>query len=95
MEGLQPGLYRLHWKEGGTSLAAVGCFQNGNNWFACCNWTAIGRNGIINVSSWDLVGYAELLYEAGPALPMTANMERHRVGKAVDPQLPEEPQVGD
>lgn len=36
---LQLGLYRLHWDEGGTSLAAVGMCYDGSRWFAPVNWT--------------------------------------------------------
>jgi hypothetical protein len=35
---VQPGLYRLHWKDGGTSLAAIGCEINGGRWLAPTNW---------------------------------------------------------
>lgn len=34
------GLYRIYWKEGGSSLAAVGCIYNGDRWMAPCNWTS-------------------------------------------------------
>jgi len=32
------GLYRIHWKDGGSSLAAVGYNYKGNHWFAPTNW---------------------------------------------------------
>ena len=37
---LSPGLYRIHWNSGGTSLAAVGILPNGDGWLAPCNWSA-------------------------------------------------------
>lgn len=35
---ITPGLYVLHWKEGGTSLAAVGVTASGGRWMAPVNW---------------------------------------------------------
>jgi hypothetical protein len=32
------GLYLIYWKGGGSSLAAVGQRNNGDNWLAPCNW---------------------------------------------------------
>ncbi len=37
---LAPGLYRLHWRSGGSSLAAVGITVDGRNWFAPTNWVS-------------------------------------------------------
>jgi hypothetical protein len=36
---LRLGLYRIYWKSGGTSVAAVGMVENGNRWLAPTNWT--------------------------------------------------------
>jgi hypothetical protein len=36
---LPPGLYRIYWTSGGSSLAAVGCAPVGRNWIAPINWT--------------------------------------------------------
>jgi hypothetical protein len=33
------GLYRIHWKTGGSSLAAVGMDHSGARWMAPTNWT--------------------------------------------------------
>lgn len=35
------GLYRLHWRDGGTSLASIGCKEDGQRWFAPCNWVMV------------------------------------------------------
>jgi hypothetical protein len=32
------GLYRVHWKSGGSSLAAIGMMENGDRWIAPTNW---------------------------------------------------------
>lgn len=34
------GLYRVHWKEGGSSLAAIGVTGSGGRWLAPINWVA-------------------------------------------------------
>jgi len=33
-----PGLYRIYWTSGGSSLAAIGEFRDGGRWFAPINW---------------------------------------------------------
>lgn len=40
-KGLPNGLYRLHWKSGGFSLAAVGRDNFGVPWFAPTNWLRV------------------------------------------------------
>lgn len=35
------GLYIIHWREGGTSLAAVGFDADGKKWFAPTNWLTV------------------------------------------------------
>jgi hypothetical protein len=37
---LPHGLYRIFWKEGGSSLAALGSTHSGRRWIAPCNWTS-------------------------------------------------------
>lgn len=39
-ERIAPGLYRVHWKDGGTSLAAIGLMYDGQRWCAPTNWAA-------------------------------------------------------
>jgi hypothetical protein len=34
------GLYKIFWKSGGSSLAAIGNMYNGVRWIAPINWTA-------------------------------------------------------
>ncbi len=36
---LEPGIYEIFWKSGGSSLAAIGSDGNGQNWIAPTNWT--------------------------------------------------------
>ncbi len=36
------GLYRVFWKSGGISLAAVGQDYDGNRWIAPTNWVTPG-----------------------------------------------------
>jgi hypothetical protein len=40
-QALDHGLYRLHWKDGGSSLAAVGSDREGRRWFAPTNWISV------------------------------------------------------
>ncbi len=35
---MKPGLYRIWWKDGGCSIAAVGVLSNGDKWLAPTNW---------------------------------------------------------
>jgi hypothetical protein len=52
------GLYRIHWKDGGTSVAAIGQDDVGNHWIAPANWTdktdetGFVRVSVINKASW-------------------------------------------
>lgn len=45
------GAYRLYWKSGGSSVAAVGMAYDGTRWFAPANWTT----GSVNASLAALV----------------------------------------
>lgn len=38
---LDLGLYKIFWKSGGFSLAAVGYDSAGNRWFAPTNWLEV------------------------------------------------------
>jgi hypothetical protein len=40
VQKLRVGIYDVFWKEGGSSLAAVGSLHNGDMWLAPCNWTS-------------------------------------------------------
>ena len=43
---LKNGLYVIHWKGGGQSLAAVGCTGNGERWIAPINWIFPGVTSV-------------------------------------------------
>jgi hypothetical protein len=43
---LRHGLYRIHWKSGGASLASVGLLEDGRRWFAPINWSGPKPEGI-------------------------------------------------
>lgn len=36
--GIEPGLYIIHWKSGGSSKAAIGMNDDGTRWIAATNW---------------------------------------------------------
>ena len=42
---LPVGLYRLYWKSGGSSIAAIGMNEKGLRWIACVNW--------VNPATWE------------------------------------------
>ncbi len=54
------GFYRLHWKHGGTSIAAIGQLRDGLRWFAPVNWTSYVSNDIAS-TKWSLVKRVEPL----------------------------------
>lgn len=39
--GVYPGLYKVYWREGGSSVAAVGCDRAGRLWLAPTNWITV------------------------------------------------------
>ena len=51
---LNNGVYRLFWKEGDWSLAAVGRLYDGTVWFAPSNWVSKSVEGI-TCSEWQMV----------------------------------------
>ena len=38
---LRHGVYRIHWRSGGFSVAAVGHTASGEKWFAPANWISV------------------------------------------------------
>lgn len=57
---LAPGLYRLHWKSGGSSLAAVGNTHNGTRWFAPVNWSTEVAGDVVS-TEWRPVEYVDAI----------------------------------
>lgn len=55
---LDHGLYRIYWKSGGVSEAAVGSLYDGTRWFAPTNWTAKTTDGIVS-TAWRRVDHTE------------------------------------
>jgi hypothetical protein len=45
------GLYRIYWKDGGSSTAAVGMMEDGSRWLAPTNWVYPGHGRRV----WKLV----------------------------------------
>lgn len=56
VQRLEHGLYKIRWKDGGYSLAAVGSLSNGQRWMAPTNWICIGEN-----VSWKMVKKVKLI----------------------------------
>ena len=51
VDKLWNGVYRVYWKSGGSSLAAVGRTSSGSVWLAPTNWVSIDTKK----SYWRLV----------------------------------------
>jgi hypothetical protein len=60
---LAPGVYRIWWEEGGSSVASVGILHDGTPWFMPANWTGDGK--IQASTDWDDVERVELIAQ-GP-----------------------------
>lgn len=59
---IKPGIYLVHWKAGGASLAAVGMSRNGDRWLAPCNWVHPTTDGSTRGShreAWRHVSHVE------------------------------------
>jgi hypothetical protein len=57
---ISPGLYRVFWKDGGYSMAAIGVTAKGGRWLAPINWV----NPDSSAKSWSGVDRLELVDEA-------------------------------
>lgn len=53
------GLYRVFWKSGGSSLAAVGVTNDGGRWLAPINWIKPSTN----FTEWDRIDHLERIVE--------------------------------
>lgn len=52
---LKLGVYRVYWKSGGSSLAAIGQDYAGNRWVAPTNWTGESQDdGSVKVAYVDM-----------------------------------------
>lgn len=60
---LHHGIYRLYWKDGGSSLASVGGLHDGTRWFAPINWTSKAPDGIAS-TKWVYVEYVHKVLES-------------------------------
>lgn len=57
-EKLSHGLYKIHWEDGGTSLAAIGTDECGDNWLACTNWLGFGMLKDYSITKFELIAKA-------------------------------------
>lgn len=44
VQELEVGIYQIHWKSGGSSIAAVGVTRMGGRWMAPLNWVSPTKN---------------------------------------------------
>jgi hypothetical protein len=62
VQQLTNGLYRVYWKDGGDSLAAVGSDSRGKHWLAPTNWLVSKDTDLIDYNkTWRLVEKVELI----------------------------------
>lgn len=63
LAGLHLGVYRLHWKDGSSSVASVGHDESGCYWFAPSNWLHTIRDGVpaLPCYDWDNVERVQLI----------------------------------
>lgn len=73
MRHRKSGVYRLYWKSGGSSVAAVGMLYDGAKWYAPANWTlgAVDADRAhLTGTDWSRIERAELIeayrYVRGP-----------------------------
>lgn len=60
--GLPLGLYRMFWKDGGSSLASIGQTYNGTRWFAPSNWTTqSNKHPLVASTNWRMVERVDLI----------------------------------
>lgn len=64
-----PGLYLLHWKEGGSSPASVYQDSKGNRWMAPINWVS-------PACDWSIVESVELIATAPDPAPAPSEREQ-------------------
>lgn len=68
---IKPGLYRIHWRTGGSSLAAVGVDRNGARWLAPINWVSpfvpetSRTNPWLDVESYDRIDHDTVAKKEG------------------------------
>ena len=65
VKALRLGIYRLHWKSGGTSVASVGMIENGDKWMAPTNWVRPSENQL----NWRDVEKAVFLFGQSASNP--------------------------
>jgi len=59
-----PGLYRVFWKSGGQSEAAIGCSANGDNWIAPTNWISTAMLRDLEKGEWGGIDTFEVITPA-------------------------------
>lgn len=71
---LKPGLYRVHWVSGGSSLAAIGVLPNGDKWLAPTNWVRPSEEPV-----WCTIRLVERIETDGAPPPAT----KERIAKCI------------
>jgi hypothetical protein len=58
VQKLHNGVYRIYWKSGGTSVAAVGRTPKGSCWIAPTNWVSGSTD---DLSEWHKIERVEMI----------------------------------
>ena len=61
VQRLKQGIYRIFWKDGGSSVGAIGKTPNGDRWLCCSNWTSEKFQGIDSTEHWGMVKKVKLI----------------------------------
>jgi hypothetical protein len=61
VQKLYHGCYRIFWKSGGYSIAAVGSLPDGTRWMAPTNWVGFTLDKDQMISSWEEVSHVEFI----------------------------------
>ena len=61
---LPVGVYRVHWKSGGYSVASIGMDEAGNRWVAPANWLLSDEDGPDAFDIWRKIDRVELIEAA-------------------------------
>lgn len=61
-KGFEPGFYKVHWKDGKTSIAVIGITKDGTNWHANVEWRAEDGDSHMEASTnWSNISGIRLL----------------------------------
>jgi hypothetical protein len=66
LNAVEPGLYKVYWANGNSSLAAIGKCTDGKRWFACTDWETISDINPTAASllqNFEIIGLENIAYD--------------------------------